>query len=221
MEALRYPAWIVGLSLMGVGTLAGNIGIPFWTAVASTPLIWAGPAQLVLFGGLAAGGSLVSIAIAVTLTSARLLPSSVSLLALIPGIRQRFLLRVLVAHYVVVITWVEGMKRLPRVHRRDRLAWILGFSNACVLVSTACTAIGYAVSATLPTAIAAGFMFGTPMFFTLALVSGVRSLADGAAIALGAGLILVLPGLVGPDLDVLVAGTAGGLVAYTIRRASL
>ncbi len=59
-RALALPAWIVGFSLLGVGSLARDAGHPIGAAVLSTILIWAAPAQLILYGTLASGGLLVA-----------------------------------------------------------------------------------------------------------------------------------------------------------------
>ena len=40
-------------SLIGVGSLAQDVGFPLMVAVLSTLLMWAGPAQVILFGGIA------------------------------------------------------------------------------------------------------------------------------------------------------------------------
>ena len=44
-DALVLPAWIVGTSLLGIGSLARDAGFPAGAAVVSTVFIWAAPAQ--------------------------------------------------------------------------------------------------------------------------------------------------------------------------------
>lgn len=217
-DAVLLPAWVVGFAMLGVGSLAHEIGMPFWATVMATPLIWAGPAQFVLFGGLATGAALVSIALAVSLTSMRLLPMGVSILPLLRRRGQGFGLQLLLAHYVVVSTWIESHRRLPAMPRRDRVPYFFGFANACILVSTALTGLGFGLSASLPTFLAAGFLFLTPLFFALSLVAGVRRMMDGVAIGLGVMLAPVMNHLVGPDLDLLFAGMIGGSIAYGLHR---
>src|SRR3954464_4529778 len=100
-DALALPAWVVGLSLFAVGSLAGETGFPGGTAVLSTLLIWAGPAQVIFFARIAAGTALPgaarviffaagaagpplpAVARAVGLSSIRLLPMAMSLLPLL------------------------------------------------------------------------------------------------------------------------------------------
>ncbi len=216
--AIILPAWVVGFSLMGVGALANDLGFSFWMATLSTALVWAGPAQLVMFGGLAAGASLLSVALAVTLSSMRLLPMAISLLALIPRRDGGVWWRLGLAHYAVTITWAEGMRKLPGLRPRDRTPWLLGFANVCVGVSTILTALGFVLSDSLPVQFAAGFMFLTPLFFSISLVAWAKGRADIAAIVGGVALIPIMGPLVGPDLDLLVAGVGGGLMSYAIHR---
>src|SRR5215218_3288666 len=52
-DALALTAWVLGFSLLGVGSLARDAGFPAGAAVLSTMLMWAGPAQAVLFVGVA------------------------------------------------------------------------------------------------------------------------------------------------------------------------
>ena len=54
-DALMLPAWVVGLGLVGVGSLARDVGYPVEVAVLSTMLVWAGPSQVIFFASIAAG----------------------------------------------------------------------------------------------------------------------------------------------------------------------
>lgn len=216
--ALVLPAWIVGFSQFGVGALGADIGLPMSMVVLSTPLIWAGPAQFVLFGSLTAGAGLLAIALAVTLTAIRLLPMGISLLALLHQRGQGTAMRVLLSHLVVVTTWVEGIKSLPGMPRSHRVAWFLGFGLTCIAVSTVLTTLGFVLSASLPRYMAAGFMVVTPLFFLLSLLASARVLPDVVAVGLGLVLGATLGPVVGPDLDLLLAGLIGGLVAFGLWR---
>jgi predicted branched-subunit amino acid permease len=100
----------------------------------------------------------------------------------------------------------------------DRPAYYLGFGNACIAVSCAATALGYHLVGALPLALAAGILFMTPMFFTIALVAGVRGPADAWALGLGAGLAPLATQVVGRDFDLLAVGLVGGTLAYLLGR---
>jgi hypothetical protein len=62
--------------------------------------------------------------------------------------------------------------------------------------------------------LAAGLLFLTPIFFTVSLVAGARTVADWAAMLLGAALAPAFNALLGKDFDLLAAGLVGGTMAY-------
>src|SRR6185503_17225949 len=70
---------------IGVAALAHDFGFSVWWVVASTCLVWAGPAQVILISSLGVGAAPLEVALAVCLSSARLLPLVMSLLPLIRG----------------------------------------------------------------------------------------------------------------------------------------
>ena len=218
-DALLLPAWVIGLAMLGVGALAHDIGMPLGATVLSTPLIWAGPAQFVLFGGIAAGGAALSMALAVSLTSMRLLPMALSLLPMMerPG-GTPLAMRLLLAHLLVVTTWIESIRRFPSLPRGEREAWYIGFALACVVVSTGMTAACYLLGAALPQHLAAGFLFLTPMFFALSLVASAARPADWLALAGGVLLLPVAMLVAGPGFDLLLAGLVGGTAAWLWHR---
>ncbi len=217
-DALVLPAWIVGFSLLGVGSLAQDVGFPFGAAVLSTFLMWAAPAQVILFGGVAGGTALPLLAVAVSLSSIRLLPMTMAMMPMLRRPGQSLLTQVLVAHYVAVTVWIESNRRMPTMPPEERFGYYLGFANACLLVATTMTGIGYLLSAAVPPFLAAGLLFLTPLFFTIALIAGARSLLDQSALVLGALLAPLFTLLVGPDFDLLATGLVGGTLAWLIGR---
>ncbi len=217
-DALALPAWVVGLSMFAVGSLAGEVGFPAGAAALSTLLIWAGPAQVIFFGGLAAGSALPAIALAVTLSSIRLLPMTLSILPLLRHRAKGPLLQLLAAHYVAVTVWVESARRLPAMPAAHRLPYYLGFANACLCVCVVTTFAGHSLVGALPPPLAAGLLFLTPLFFTLSLAAGARTLPDWTAILLGFSLAPLFTALVGKDFDLLATGLVGGSAAYAAGR---
>ncbi len=217
-DALALPAWVVGLSLFGVGSLAHDAGVPAGAAVLSTFLIWAAPAQVILFAGIAAGTAPAAIAVAIALSSIRFLPMTMTMLPLIRRPGQGLGFQVFAAHYVAMTLWVEGQRRLPAMPPEHRPGYYLGFGNACIGVSCAATALGYHLVSALPVPLAAGVLFMTPVFFTIALAGGARNAGDWCALALGAGLAPVATALLGRDLDLLGVGLVGGTIAYLVGR---
>ena len=218
-DALALPAWVVGLSLFAVGSLAGETGFPAGTAVLSTLLIWAGPAQVIFFAGIAAGTALPAVALAVGLSSIRLLPMAMSLLPLLREQARGTWLQILVAHYVTVTVWVEAQRNLPALPPEQRLPYYLGFANTCIGVCAVTSFLGYSLVGALPLPLAAGLLFLTPVFFTLSLAAGARGAADWLAIGAGFALTPLSSELAGKNFDLLLTGLVGGTAAYVLQRA--
>jgi predicted branched-subunit amino acid permease len=217
-DALSLPAWVLGFSILGIGSLARDAGFPAGAAVLSTVVMWAGPAQAIFFASIAAGTSLPVVAFAVTLSSIRLLPMTVAILPLLRRPGQSVVTQLAAAHFIAVTMWVEGLRRLPPLPSAERVPYFFGFALVLLVVCSAATYIGYFLLGALPIALAAGLLFLTPIFFTVSLVAGAQSLSDWAAMILGAVLAPGLQLLLGKDLDLLAAGLVGGSAAYAVGR---
>lgn len=217
-QAAGLPSIVLMCSLVGVGGLARDVGFPMWAGVLSTVLLWAGPAQVLLFGSLAAGQSLAAIAITVSLSSIRFFPMVVSLLPLLrgPGVGTGKLL--MAAHFVAVTAWTEGRRLLPHQPAEERWPFFIGFSSMVMLAASFATGAGYYLIGALPPSLAAALLFTTPMFFTLSLAAGSRTPADWTALSLGFALAPAAASLAGQDFDLLLVGLAGGTAAYLVHR---
>ena len=82
-------AYVLIGTYIGIAALAHDFGFSLWWLAASTVLVWAGPAQVILVSALGAGATPVETALAVGLSSVRLLPMVISLLPLIKQPRTR------------------------------------------------------------------------------------------------------------------------------------
>jgi len=217
-DALSLPAWVLGFSILGIGSLARDAGFPAGAAVLSTIVMWAGPAQAVFFASVAAGTSFPVIAFAVTLSSVRLLPMTVAVLPLLRRPGQGLATQLAAAHFIAVTMWVEGLRRLPPLPMPDRVPYFFGFALACLATCAAATYIGYFLLGALPLPLAAGLLFLTPIFFTVSLVAGAQSVADWTAMFFGALLTPLVHSLIGKDFDLLAAGLIGGTAAYAVGK---
>ena len=206
-DALSLPAWVVGCSLLGIGSLAG-------AAVISTLFIWASPAQAIFFVSLAAGTSLPAVALAICLSSIRFLPMTLAILPLIRRPGQGTATQIAAAHLVAITTWVESLRRLPSMPQPERLPYFFGFALACIGVSAAATYLGYFLVGALPLPLAAALLFLPPVFFSVSLTAGARGMGDWVAVLLGFALTPILNVLLGKDFDLLAAGLFGGTAAY-------
>jgi predicted branched-subunit amino acid permease len=217
-RALALPAWIVGFSLLGVGSLARDAGHPLGAAVFSTVVVWAAPAQLIFYGTLANGGLLVAAALAVALSAIRLLPMVLSIWPYLRKPGQPLWLQLLMAHFVAATSWIDSLRHLPGMEPERRVPYYLGFASACMAVSSAMTAVGYLLVGALPGPLAAGLLCLTPLYFMISLVGSARGATDWLAIGLGVVLVPVAQALVGKDFDLMVTGLVGGTAAYLLDR---
>ncbi|MBL8571623.1 MAG: AzlC family ABC transporter permease [Phreatobacter sp.] len=211
------PAVILAATFIGIGSVCADYGMPLVWALLATLLIWAGPAHLILVGGLGSGASWVAIALTVGLSSVRLLPMVVSLLPYLRLKDRNPLVAALCAHMVAISIWVEGLRLLPQVDAEGRVPFFLGLGTGLLASAAGSTVIGYGLAGIIPNAFAAGLLFLTPIFFLLSLFTTARMLSDRLAIGIGF-FGLLLASLAGDGLELLYAGLGGGTLAYALGR---
>jgi predicted branched-subunit amino acid permease len=96
----------------------------------------------------------------------------------------------------------------------------LGLGIGFWLAMLSGTAIGYALAASVPVAVAATLLFLTPIYFVLSLLATSRSRMD--LIAVGTGCVLAPPlYLAVPGFDLLATGLIGGTLAFVLRERRL
>ena len=110
---------------VGVGALGHDYGFSLPWVMLSTVLIWAGPAQVILISALGTGAAAIEVALAVGLSSVRLMPMVVALLPLLKGPTTRDRELLLPAHFTAATMWVESLRLLPGVPRERRVAFRL------------------------------------------------------------------------------------------------
>jgi predicted branched-subunit amino acid permease len=202
---------------VGIGALTHDFGFgPGW-AVASTALVWAGPAQVILVSALGAGAAPVETALAVGVSSARLLPMVISLLPLIRRPKTPYRALVLPAHLTSVTVWIEALRLLPQVPREARIPFANGVGLGFMGAAQAGTLIGYYLATSLPPLLTAGLLFLTPISFLISTTRNCRLMSDWLALAFG----LVLGPLLAAwqmGLDLLWTGIVAGSLAYGIHR---
>jgi predicted branched-subunit amino acid permease len=210
-------AYVLIGTYVGIAALAHDFGFSLWWVVASTVLVWAGPAQLILISALGAGVTPVETALAVGLSSARLLPMVLSLLPLIKTPQTRGRELVLPAHLTAISMWIESLRLLPTWPRATRIPFANGLGVGFMLAAQAGTVLGFYLAAALPPILTAGLLFLTPMSFLISTTRNCRLASDWLALALGIVLGPVLAAWqVG--LDLLWTGIVAGTVAYGVGR---
>lgn len=202
---------------IGIGALAHDFGFSAPWMAASTLLVWAAPAQVILISSVGAGAASLDAAIAVTLSAIRLFPMVVALLPLLRDKTTRNRDLLLPTHFTSISMWVESLRLLPQVPRERRVAFCNGLSVG--YMGTAFTAgfAGFYLAAGLPVLFAAALLFLTPMSFLLSTVRNARMLVDRLAFVLGmiVGPILTIYHV---ELDVMWTGVIGGTAAYAVHR---
>jgi predicted branched-subunit amino acid permease len=210
-------ALVIVFTYIGFGALAHDYGFSVTWAALSTVLLWAGPAQVILVTGLGAGTSLIEVAIAVSLSSVRLLPIVVALLPLVRRENTRPWQLAVPAHFMAVAVWVETTRLGPNLRRELRIPFCNGVGLTLVVLGTVATVLGYYLQSALPTTFAAAAMFITPLSFLNSTARNARMLLEKAALALGLviGPVLAFSRV---EFDLLWAGILGGSLAYGLQR---
>src|SRR5436305_4022985 len=201
---------------LGIGALAHDSRFSLGWVLASTALVWAGPAQIILISTLGSGATVVQAAIAVTVSAIRLFPMVVSVLPMLrtPRTKRRHL--ILPTHFIAVTLWVECFRLLPQVPRERRVAFINGLGLGLQSVCLTASVIGYALAANLPQLFAAATLLLTPLAFLLSTARNCRQLSDMAALALGLALF-PFASMLHTGVDILISGVSAGTVAYGVH----
>ena len=202
---------------VGIAALAHDFGFSLAWTMLSTVLVWAGPAQVILISALSSGAAAVETALAVGVSSARLLPMVISLLPLVRAPRTRHRELLLPAHLTAGSVWIEALRLLPGVPRSARLPFANGLGLSFMLAAQVGSLAGYYLAASLPPLLKAGLLFLTPMSFLISTTRNCRLLADWLAFGFG----IVLGSLLAAwqlGLDMIWTGILGGSLAYGIHR---
>jgi len=201
---------------LGIGALAHDTHFSLGWVLASTLLIWAGPAQIILITTLSSGATAVQAAIAVTLSAIRLFPMVVSVLPMLrmPQTRRRHL--VLAAHFIAITLWVECYRLLPHVPRERRIAFVQGMGCGLVTVCLIATTLGYMLAAKLPPLFGAAILLLTPLAFLLSTARNCTKISDILALVLGLALYPLIA-LFHTGVDILISGVAAGTIGYGVH----
>lgn len=221
LEGLRglisLPAFILAFAFVGFAGIAREAGFTAPETMFMTFTIWALPAHLVLVDGVVAGAGMLTIALAVSLSSMRFMPM---VMALAPHLRRSGANRwqlLLAAHFIAITSWVYTLERLDGIPRNRLLAFYLGLSIPLATVVTLITGTMHVLAASLPPTLVAGIYFMTPLYFAMSLIKTSREASDRLALVFGFALGPLLA-LSVPQLGTLIAGLVGGGAAYAIGR---
>ncbi|MEH2514245.1 putative branched-subunit amino acid permease [Nitrobacteraceae bacterium AZCC 1564] len=203
-------------TFIGIGAFAHDSGFTLGWILASTVLVWAGPAQVILISTSHAGATLFESALAVTLSAIRLLPMVVSVMPMLRSPKTKMRNLILSAHLVAVTVWVESFRLLPHVPRERRILFINGLGCTLVALSMIATVLGYGLAANLPPILAAAVLALTPLTFLLSTARNARQLVDKLALALGLALY-PLVSMMQTGVDILISGLTAGSIAFGVH----
>ena len=209
--------FVIVTTYIGFGALCHDYGFSVGWATLSTVLMWAGPAQVILVTALGSGTTVLEVAIAVGLSSVRLLPMVVALLPVIRGPRTPPWQLIVPSHFIAVSVWVEGMRHGPRLPREHRIAFCNALGVTLVAAGAIATAAGFYLAALLPAVFGAAAMFVTPLSFLFSTMRNSRLLLERLALVLG----LIIGPLLAYNkigLDLLWTGVGAGTLAYAAHR---
>lgn len=211
--AFSIPGLILCSAFVGFAGLAKAAGLTLWQSVFMVGVVWALPAKVVLIGAILSGASLPAAAFAVALSSIRLMPMVV---ALVPELRSertpRWVLYVL-SHFVAVTSWVLAMEQLRSVPREMRTTYYAGLGGTLVLANMIIVGVIYVLADSFPPIVMAALLLLTPIYFLTSLWGSARESAAHVAMIFGM-VAGPLVHLIGPGFDLLIAGLAGGVVAF-------
>ena len=210
-------ALVLFATYLGIGALAHDTHFSLGWALASTTLVWAGPAQIILISTLGSGATAVQAAIAVTVSAIRLFPMVVSVLPIMRGPQTKRRHLILAAHFVAITLWVECHRLLPQVPRERRIVFTHGLGVGLLIVCLVATTLGYGLAAGLPQLLGAAILLLTPLAFLLSTARNCRQLADVLALLLGLALYPLAAAL-HTGVDILISGVSAGSIAYGVHR---
>lgn len=212
-EAIGLPSLVLFASYIGFGSLVRQSGFGLSAGLASTVTAWALPGQVALVELYAAGASVITIAGAVLLTNARLMPMVIVIMPLLrrPGVS--WVSYVTVAHLVAVTSWANALRRLPDIPVGDRLRWFVAFALTLFVTSLFGTAMGFFLAGQVPAAVTLGLVFLNPIYFMLILATDLRERARALAFGFGA-VSGPLLHLASPDYGLLITGVVAGSAAF-------
>jgi predicted branched-subunit amino acid permease len=209
-------AYVLLGTYVGIGALAHEFGFSLGWMVASTVLVWAAPAQVILISTLPTA-SLIEVAIAVALSSIRFMPMVVAVLPMLKTAQTRTRHLVLPAHLTAISVWVEGIRLLPGVPRGERIWFYNGLGVGLISPAIAASVVGFYLAAKLPPFLAAALLFLTPLSLVMSVSRNSRQLIDRVALVLGLVIGPVIASMkIG--LDLLWTGIIAGTIAYVVHR---
>jgi hypothetical protein len=209
-------AYVLIGNYVGIGALSYEFGFSLTFMVMTTLLIWAAPAQIIVISTLTTA-TLLEVAIAVGLSSARFLPMVAALVPVLRAEHTRQLALLLPTHLTAISVWVEGMRLAPQLPRGERVPFYNGLGLGLITAAVLGSVAGHILAAQLPPLLATTLLFFTPMAILMSSSRSNESLIDRLAFVLG---MVIGPLLAAQKvkLDLMWTGLIAGTAAYAVHR---
>lgn len=209
-------AYVLIGNYVGIGALSYEFGFSLTFMVMTTLLIWAAPAQIIVISTLTTA-TLLEVAIAVGLSSARFLPMVAALVPVLRAEHTRQLALLLPTHLTAISVWVEGMRLAPQLPRGERVPFYNGLGLGLITAAVLGSVAGHILAARLPPLLATTLLFFTPMAILMSSSRSNESLIDRLAFVLG---MVIGPLLAAQKvkLDLMWTGLIAGTAAYAVHR---
>lgn len=211
------PALILTTAFVGFAALCRDAGLTWVEASFMTATVWALPAKIVLVGAITAGASLPATALAVGLSSLRMMPMVVALMPVIKGPKTRTGTLLFLSHFVAITGWIFAMERIETVPRDKRTVFFGAFAVTLTTINTVLVALVFNLMGQLPALATGALAFLTPVYFLTSLFGTAREASGRIALFTGMAALPPAHWFI-PGFELLVAGIAGGTVAYMAGR---
>lgn len=205
------PAFILMTAHVGFAGFASENGVSLLQATFMVATIWALPANIVLIGAISGGYSLIGAAVAVTLSSIRLMPMVAAFIPEMRGPKTRRITLLFLSHFIAVTAWVMGMERFRHIPRDMRVSYFAGLGITLTMTNSLVVALVYFLSTDFPPIVFAALFFLTPMYFLTSLWGSARDRSVHVAMVSGLALFPLIHHLAAA-YDLLLTGFAGGAV---------
>lgn len=201
------------------GTLAQTNHIPMWVTLAMSSVVFAGSAQFIAVGLIAAGTAWPIIVLTTFVVNLRHLLYSTTLAPFVKHLSQRW--KIPLAFWLTDETFAVVINRYNRADDSPHKHWYhLGSALAMYLNWQFCTILGVTVGQMLPNAAGWGLDFAMPVTFIGMTIPYLKNKPMWAAV-LVAGVVTMLAAPLPHKLGLILAAFAGigaGLLVETIRK---
>ena len=212
----RSPAIALACSFVALGALMHNAGFNIQQSTASSFFTYALPGQLVMTESFLVGSSLINIFLSVWLVNFRLYPMSVALVPILKHKSQPRWKYYLSCHMIAVSSWLIMKDNYKKIDQKFRLDYWFGIGCGTLSAAVISTFFGYLISDYLTTKMMVGLAIVNPIYFLCMMIGAMNNLKITIAILSGTLLGPILY-LVTPEWSILIAGIAGGSIAFLIK----